>query len=109
MKYKLTAPQHRMLCEALRRFECFAVRRDGKKWKLADLQRAWTGLGPRSWYKSAVDGGYMRILDNGYAPRVSCWWLLTEAGAKIVLHWHKSGYTCGTGYTLTTIPPSVQQ
>lgn len=29
-----------LLREALRRFECFAVRGDGKKWSLTDLCRA---------------------------------------------------------------------
>ncbi len=98
---------YEILCEALRRFECFAVRRDGKKWNLSDLQKAWTGLGFPSYYKPAVKGGYIHTLhDEPTVPRCMGWYLLTEKGAKVVLEWHKQGYACiEGGYTMKNNPP----
>jgi len=105
-KFRLGNAQHRLLCEALRRFECFAVRQNGRKWTPSDLLWAWTGLGTRSEYWSAINAGLMRgaPCTSPPAPRCDGWWSLTEAGARIVLAWHKAGYRCGDGYELIDIP-----
>lgn len=95
---------HLLLCEALCRFECFAVRRDQRKWTIEDLTKAWTGLGSRSKYKPAVDKGFMEST-HGRNDRYDCWWNLTKAGAEIVLAWHTAGYDCGDGYELKKTPP----
>jgi hypothetical protein len=102
--FRLGNVQHGLLCEALRRFECFAVRRDGRKWTPDDLLRAWTGLGTRSEYRPVIDAGLMQIA-SCTAPRCIGWWSLTETGAEIVLAWHEAGFGCGNGYELTAIPP----
>jgi hypothetical protein len=102
----LTAAQHRVLCEALRRFECFGVRSDGRRWTIEDMQQGWTGLGPPSVYRAAVGAAYMRTTHLPEIPRVSNWYSLTETGAKIVLAWHKAGYGCPPNeYTLAKTPP----
>jgi len=104
---RLGNTQHALLCEALRRFECFAVRRDGRKWTPTDLQRAWTGLGTRSEYRPAIDAGLMRGAPCTSPPAPGCmgWWSLTETGAQIVLAWHEAGFGCGNGFDLTATPP----
>lgn len=102
---KLTSSQYHLLCEALRRFECFAVRRDNRKWRIGDLRAAWTGLGYASDYKSVVDAGLM-VSVHGIWPRAIGWYQLTEKGARIILQWHKAGYKCGKrNYELTVRPP----
>jgi hypothetical protein len=105
--YRLGTAQHRLLCEALRRFECFAARRDGRRWTPMDLVGAWTGLGTRSEYRAAVDAGLMRgaACTSPPAPRCTGWFSLTETGAQIVLAWHKAGYGCGDGFELAGVPP----
>jgi len=102
MQIKLTSRQKGCLEEAFRRFECFAVRRDSKKWTLEDMQEAWTGLGVPSSYKAVKEAGFMKPLEGkengekrgkrwvGY----DTWYLLTETGAKIVLKWHEMGFKC---------------
>jgi len=106
-EFRLGNAQHRLLCEALRRFECFAVRRYGRKWTPDDLLRAWTGLGTRSEYRPVINAGLMRsaACTSSPAPRCTGWWSLTAAGAEIVLAWHEAGFGCGNGYELTTPPP----
>jgi hypothetical protein len=104
--YKLNKATYSVLCEALRRFQCFHVEGDrNKKWNLADLQSAWTGLGYASEYRPAIAGGYMTAAGK-YAPRCQGWFKLTEKGAKIVLQWHKDGYKA-VDYELTDRPPQV--
>ena len=105
--YRLTSAQHRLLCEAIRRFECFAVHRDCRKWTRRDLLRAWTGLGTTAEYRPVIDAGLMRGAPCTSPPGRGYmgWWSLTEAGARIVLDWHKAGYGCGQGYDLERIPP----
>jgi len=76
------------LQEAHRRFEQFAVKQDGKKWTMDDLQKAWTGCGFQTEYKDAWKAGLMEPLRKPVARAMS-WWTLTEEGAKIVLQWHK--------------------
>ena len=106
-KFRLGNAQHDLLCEALRRFECFAVRRDKCRWTPNDLLRAWTGLGTRSEYRPVIEAGLMRgaACTSSPAPRCIGWWSLTEAGAEIVLAWHKAGFGCGDGYELKDTPP----
>lgn len=104
--YKLTVAQHALLVEALRRFEAFGIRREGKQWTIRDLTTTWTGLGTRTDYKPAVDAGLMKIYNESYAERVDCWWLLTEEGAKIVLSWHMDGF--GLEPNQYTIAPSKE-
>lgn len=86
----LSAAEHRLLLEALRRRLCFNNLRQG-------ICEQWTGLGPRSLYAPAVKRGLMEILNHGYATRVSCWWRLTPLGAAVVEAWMRFGYTRG-GY-----------
>lgn len=95
---------HELLIEALRRFECFAVPRDGRKWKLKDLQHTWTGLGTYTEYKKAIEEGYMTYA-NKPNPRHSQWWKLTEKGAQMLLEWHKAGYNKDN---LPTYTPSAK-
>ena len=106
-KFRLGNAQHGLLCEALRRFECFAVRRDKCRWTPDDLLRAGTGLGTRSEYRPVIDAGLMRgaACTLSPAPRCIGWWSLTETGARIVLAWHEAGFGCNNGYELTAIPP----
>lgn len=103
--FNLGRRQHFLLCEALRRFECFAVRNDKRKWTLSDLQAAWTGLGTATTYKPVVDAGFMKVATTPN-PGFVTWWGLTEKGARIVLAWHKAGFTCGNGYELQKTPPA---
>ena len=104
MKYNLGTNQHRLLVEALRRFELFAVIRDGRNWTLEDLQLAWTGLGTETDYKP-VSKVFMKPATTG-APRCNLWWCLTEKGARIVLHWHEKGYGCHGSCVINKWPPS---
>lgn len=107
LPYRLGNVQHGLLCEALRRFECFAVRRDHRQWAIEDLLRAWTGLGTAAEYRPVIDAGLMRGAACTSPPARGCpgWWSLTEAGAQIVLAWHEAGYGCGDGYELEKVPP----
>lgn len=109
--YKFNAKQHRLMCEALRRYECFSGK-DGKPvvWRLPDIQVAWTGLGSRSLYQCLVDIGMMKpaITFNGHnagpSQGQSGWWSLTELGAMVILEWHKAGFKC-KDCELTSRPP----
>jgi len=92
------------LVEALRRFECFAVRRDHLKWTLEDLQKAWTGLGSPTSYKAVYEAGLMKPHDGQMPHRRSGWWVLTERAAKIVLAWHNAGHNCGDGWDVVHNP-----
>jgi hypothetical protein len=115
--YKLGESAHDMLCEALRRFECFAVRQDRRKWTISHLMNAWTGLGSRTTYKWAIDAGLMTVAPRTTVqanPGHTSWWSLTEEGARIVLAWHNAGFVCGKdakGYDSfelkTPLPPRV--
>lgn len=107
-KNKLRVAVYRSLCEALRRFEVFAVRRDGKEWTLHDLQEAWTGLGPvtKANYLPAVVGGFMERVHSPNHP-YSEWLRLTLKGAEIVLAWHYAGYSCEeNGVIVPKTPPT---
>lgn len=104
MTYNLTVRQHWLLVEALRRFECFAKGGKRKTWAKEDVMRAWTGLGSRTDYKPAADAGLM-VIHGDYPPRVDCWWRLTDAGADIVLHWHRLGFKCDDKYLVVGDPP----
>lgn len=101
--YKIPSKAYPLLVEALRRFECFAVRRDGKEWTMADLQSVCTGLGTATDYKPAVNQDLMKVVNPN--KRYYCWWTLTEKGAKIVLYWHEQGYGCGDGWQVQGFPP----
>lgn len=104
MKYKLTMQQFLLLCEAFRRFECFAVRKDNCKWDVKAMQEPWTGLGTRSQYTPLSDNGLMKQVHNG--QRIGLvWWQLTEAGANIVLAWHNAGYGYNSKHELNFQPP----
>lgn len=99
-KYSLTAACHGLLCEALRRYEAFAVRRDGKKWTLEDMTDTWTGLGSTADYRAAVSVGLMKHGPRAGTPQRdshNTWWSLTGAGAEIVLAWHNKGFGCKDG------------
>lgn len=105
--YALKSDTHGCLCEALRRFECFAVKGShGRfRWNLADIQRAWTGLGYKTEYKQAVADGYMIPLRHQtIQPRCLTWFTLTEKGARIILYWHRKGFKC-EDHELKTTPP----
>jgi hypothetical protein len=82
MDNKLGKRQREILREALRRYTRF---HNGKP-----LTQAWTGLGPATTYKPAVDGGYMEIVGEPN-PRYNCWWRLTDKGAAIVQAWLDAG------------------
>lgn len=104
--YNLSQKQHMFLVDALRRYECFTVRSGNGKWNLADLQKALTGLGYKTEFKPVTEAGLM-VVNGKYAPRCYRWYRLTEAGAKIVLRWHKQGYKCDSeqDYCITKLPP----
>lgn len=87
----MNSKTHECLVEALHRFECHCVPRDGRKWKMKDLQHAWTGLGTATQYKKAVDEGYFAHA-NKPNPYHAQWWKLTENGAQMILDWHNAGY-----------------
>lgn len=114
--YKFNTKQHRLMCEALRRYECFSGK-DGKPvvWRLADIQIAWTGLGPRSAYQCLVDIGMMTPAmtmggrSAGPSPGTSGWWSLTELGARVILEWHKAGFKCNNDCLLASLPPSQSE
>jgi hypothetical protein len=77
------------LLEALRRYLQF---HSG-----CPLTSAWTGLGPPSAYKVAVEFGLMEYASDSHnphpTPKVSNWWRLTPLGAGIVAAWIGAGYT----------------
>lgn len=109
MEYDLTPAQYELLCEALRRFECFWVRDPARKskWTTTSLMDAWTGLGSKSEYSAAGRAGLMTPIGH-IPPRTKGWWQLLSRGAAIVLHWHKLGHGCEKGeYSLHTLPPAV--
>lgn len=89
---------HDVLCEALRRFEHFAVERDGKHWTMDDIVQAWTGLGTcgRNDYGAALEDGFMQRAHPANSPYDE-WRRLTERGDAIVLAWHDAGYGASTG------------
>lgn len=97
---------YKLLVEALRRFECFAVRRDGKKWTKEDLMNAWIGLGTEADYRPTVEAGLMRIAVGASYPDRGCmgWWGLTERGANIIYRWHKRGFGCKNSYEIKKQP-----
>lgn len=97
---RLTQNQHWLLCEALRRFECF--HRD-QKWTIKNLTEAWTGLGSKTNYKPVLNAGLM-VIAGTYYKGVSNWFRLTNTGAKIVKKWHDAGYVC-KNYELVSMPP----
>ena len=104
MKYKLTMRQFLLLCEAFRRFECFAVRKDNCKWDVKAMQESWTGLGTKSQYIPVSDNGLMKQIHNG--QRIGLvWWQLTESGANIILAWHNAGYAHNSNHELNFQPP----
>lgn len=82
----------RLLIEALRRWYCFAVRRDNRK--LSALEYAWLGLGTRNTgYGRLERFGLMRIApgvaDN--SPHLS-WWSVTPRGGLILRRWIRQGF-----------------
>jgi hypothetical protein len=103
--HKLSQRQHVLLIEALRRFDCFAVRQDKRKWNLANLQIALTGLGSPSEYKAVTSKGLMMSHRDPETPRVMNWYRLTERGAKIVLAWYQAGFHCDGGWEVNRKPP----
>ena len=94
---------HSAMLESLRRYECFCVRSDGKRWDLEDMANpnSWVGHGATTYYKAAVEAGVMRRAtgnggyDVGPEKGASGWWAFTEEGARIALAWHWAGYKCG--------------
>lgn len=103
---------HSAMLLALRRYECFSDRRDGKKWDLEDMMdpTSWVGLGATSVYQAAVKAGVMRhaISHDGSSAGpekgVSGWWAFTPKGARIALAWHWAGHNCGDGHQLKSTP-----
>lgn len=85
---KITAKVLPLLEDALRRFDQFAVSRDGLAWTLPNLQKAWTGMGFVSEYQPAVAAGMMKQA-TAAQPRCMAWWVLTEEGARVVLAMHE--------------------
>lgn len=104
---RLGTKQHAYMAEALRRFECFAHRRDGHPWTVDAIRGAWIGLGFRSEYGSLVSAGLMETAPGTTTPASHCmgWWSLTERGARIILAWHHQGYSVGDGWELERQPP----
>ena len=115
VRWDLPSRAYRMLTEALRRYECFSDRRDGKKWDLEDMAdpTSWVGVGAETAYKAAVKAGVMRHAmshdgrDVGPEKGVSGWWAFTEEGARIALAWHWAGHNCGDDYQLKSTPPHI--
>lgn len=82
--YKLTNSQHGILCEALRRYDRFS-RKEG-------ILTAWTGLGSKATYRSAVDNGYMVSIHGHEHEKYDSWWRLMMEGAAIVCQWINDGF-----------------
>ena len=80
MKYKLKVREHKVLCEALRRFSRFGYKYNNK------ITQAWTGLGCATKYNPAVDAGLM-VCATTLNPGYMTWWRLTRKGARIVRAW----------------------
>lgn len=103
--YDIPTYAYEALVEALRRFVFFAIKRDGAKWTLDDVKNAWTGLGTSDAYETASRLGFMKTVDDNPTPRVANWWQLTEAGAKILLHWKKNRSFSAKDFEITKRPP----
>jgi len=82
-KMMLTKNVHALLCEALRRYTQFH--------KDKSLTNAWTGLGSKTTYAPAINGGYM-VFDGMPKPRCDGWLYLTDKGAEIVRQWIDAGF-----------------
>lgn len=110
MSYRLKTNEYELLVEALRRFECFAVRRDKKTWTLEDLTTAWTGMGSMTTYRPAMEAKLMEPATPSATSGRDGWWRLTARGAEIVLGWHALGFGCGeNGFSVVGIPPRSWQ
>jgi phosphoribosylaminoimidazole (AIR) synthetase len=70
---------------------------------LKDIQKAWTGHGSATEYKSAIESGFITYVHKPH-PGFRQWWRLTEKGARVIQKWHREGHNCGKGFTLITEP-----
>ena len=83
---KLNKGQHRVLCEALRRYMRFHHTKP--------LTRPWTGLDYATYAKPVIEcKPPMMKFDGIYGKRCLGWLKLTDYGAKIVQAWLDLGYT----------------
>jgi len=82
---KLNAGQHKMLCEALRRYTRFH--------KDESLTSARTGLTYATYAKPVTDCHPQLMRFGNYQKRCLGWLTLTEHGAKIVQVWLDEGRT----------------
>lgn len=76
-----------LMVEALRRYTRFTDE------AAKGLERACVGLGTLSAYRPAYDKGLMTPR-GGWLPPSRCqsWWILTEKGRTIILHWLEAGW-----------------
>lgn len=83
---KLTAKEHIILMEALRRYIRF-----GKPNK-ETLKDSWTGLGNKTEYESVIKNGLMTWVYGTPQKRSRGWLSLTKKGCAIVQSWLDAGY-----------------
>lgn len=74
---RLSAQVDRLMEEARRRFESFAVRDN------TPLEKAWVGLGMPSYYRAGVEAGLMVEIQGNYRPRILHWYRLTPEGVAL--------------------------
>lgn len=74
---KLKARDNKLLLEAYRRYNAFAVE-NGR-----GITKAWLGLGTRSVYGKSK---FFRMISNQtLRPRCNGWWVLTEDGIDVLV------------------------
>lgn len=103
-EFRMSKKTFGLLKEALRRYECFAVRQRNQTWDIESIVSNFTGYGNFIQHQIAVDEGYMVPNEPDANRGHTQWWSLTEKGARLILKWHEQGFTCGEEWKLVTMP-----